>query len=257
MSTVARNLLGRNIIISGGANGIGKATALRLAAQGASLAISDLNEQAGLTLRQRLSTTFPQQRFTFSTVDVTSFKEVKAHVQQAAAQGAIAGLVCAAGIAVPGPRMHECSIESYIKMIDVNQHGTMYYNYAALAEFVAQNANGVAVPDGGWAIVNIGSKASVDGLPGAAAYGASKHALLGMSRSNAKDYALERIRINVLCPGVTLTELMQGLVDSGLPAFSEEVTTSRVAMKRFGSPEEMAGTGVPLPLIIGKRDKQS
>lgn len=67
--------------------------------------------------------------------------------------GGVSGLPCCAGIAVPGPRQHEVSLETYLKVVDVNLHGTYHYNSAVLREMVRQNQAGKQVPKGGYAIV--------------------------------------------------------------------------------------------------------
>lgn len=103
-----------------------------------------------------LSQKYPEQTFSFEAVDVTDHEQVRAHVSKVttSASGGLQGLVCAAGIAIPGPRMHETSIDTYLKIMNVNMHGTFYYNHAVLAEFVRQNRDGkITAPEGGYAIV--------------------------------------------------------------------------------------------------------
>ena len=147
---------------------------MRLAAQGASLAISDLNKAGGLDVVRSLSAAHPKQSFSFAEVNCTDYSAVVDHVKKAseASEHGIAGLVCAAGIAVrcflllrravsksrcqiPGPRMHEMSIESYLQLVNVNQHGTIYYNHAVLDRMVKQNTKKMDVPAGGYAIVYV------------------------------------------------------------------------------------------------------
>ena len=88
-------------------------------------------------------------------MDVTNPTAVSQHVSRTATGYAagVSGLLCCAGIAVPGPRMHEVAIETYLKTIDVNMNGTYHYNSAVLREMVRQNQDGRQAPKGGYAIV--------------------------------------------------------------------------------------------------------
>lgn len=137
----------------------GKASALRFAAEGASLSISDVNEKSGQALVTELKNSYPNQDFSFEIVDVTDPTSVSKHVSRAAEASAdgVAGLLCCAGIAPPGPRMHEAALDAYMKVMDVNLHGTYHYNSAVLGELVRQNERGRKSPVGGYAIVCVAS----------------------------------------------------------------------------------------------------
>lgn len=136
---------------------LGRATAKRLAAQGASLAISDLNETEGNNLITELKATHPEQKFAFHRVDVTDAEAVDAHVKEASnlQDGGIGGLLCCAGIAPPGPRMHEVALDTYMRVMQVNLHGTYFYNSAVLREMVKQKSSGASTPQGGYSIVYV------------------------------------------------------------------------------------------------------
>lgn len=102
-----------------------------------------------------LRETYPGQGFAFDEVDVTDAQAVQEHVTKVASSApqGIAGLLCAAGIAPPGPRMHEVNLEVYQRVINVNMNGTYYYNSSVLREMVSQNARHIPKPDGGYTIV--------------------------------------------------------------------------------------------------------
>ena len=87
--------------------------------------------------------------------------------------------------------------------------------------------------------MNVASVAGLGGFPRHSAYAASKHGVIGLTRSAALEYARKGIRINALCPGFTLTPMVQGMLDAGLPV---EELTARVPAGRLGTAEEMADT---------------
>lgn len=121
--------------------------------------------------------------------------------------------------------------------MDVNLNGTVYFNAALLRHFVEQNARKTGEQ---YTIVNFGSKGSVEGLPGAAAYTSAKHAVLGLTRVIAKDYASENVRVNCLCPGLIWTSMMEQLTSSGKPELSKDALLKQCHTRRFGTVEEMA-----------------
>lgn len=154
--------------------------------------------------------------------------------------GAIHGLVSCAGIVIPSPRLHEMDMNHFRKIIDVNQYGTVNFNAVVLRHFMKQNQRGDTPPKGGYTILNMGSKGSVEGLPSSPAYTASKHAVLGLTRVIAKDYAADNVRCNCLCPGLINSDMMKQLNASGKPELSKEALLKQCYMRRFGEPEEMA-----------------
>lgn len=154
--------------------------------------------------------------------------------------GAIHGLVCCAGIVIPSPRLHEMNMDHFRKIIDVNQYGTVNFNAVVLRHFMQQNARGDAPPKGGYTILNMGSKGSVEGLPSSPAYTASKHAVLGLTRVISKDYAADNVRCNCLCPGLIMSDMMRQLNASGKPELSAEALLKQCYTRRFGTAEEMA-----------------
>jgi len=103
-----------------------------------------------------------------------------------------------------------------------------------------QNKGGIQPPAGGYAIVNMGSKGAVDGLPKATSYTAAKHAVLGITRVISKDYATDNIRANCLCPGLIWTDLLKNLLANAHDGMTEESVLQRCYTKRFGTAEEMA-----------------
>ena len=137
----------------------------------------------------------------FRKLDVTDMAAIESWLDEVSqAYDGIDGLVCCAGIVIPSPRLHEMNMNHFTKIIDVNQYGTVYFNTVVLRHFIKQNEAKRSRPPGGYTILNMGSKGSVEGLPSSPAYTASKHAVLGLTRVVAKDYAADGIRCNCLCP---------------------------------------------------------
>lgn len=139
----------------------------------------------------------------FKKLDVTDLAAVETWIEEIAQEfDGIDGLVSCAGIVMPQPRLHELDLKKFAKVIDVNMYGTVYFDTVVLRHFMKQNAAKRAQPKGGYAILNMGSKGSVEGLPGSPDYTASKHAVLGLTKVISKDYAADGVRANCLCPGL-------------------------------------------------------
>ena len=119
-------------------------------------------------------------------------------------------------------------------MIDVNLNGVWRAMRHEIPAMLAA---------GGGAIVNVSSTAGLVGFPRHPAYAASKHGVVGLTRTAALEYAKKGIRINAVCPGFTLTPMVQQMIDAGLPQAQLE---SRVPMGRLGTVDEVAATIVYL-----------
>ncbi len=217
-------------IVTGGASGLGAATARALAEAGAQVTIFDRDETQGRALAEEIGAGFAQ-------VDVTDEASVKAGIATARDRmGRISVLVNCAGIAhaiktVGRDGAHPLDV--YRQTIDVNLVGT--FNCLRLAaEAMATNEPNADGERG--VIVNTASIAAFDGQKGQAAYAASKAGVAGMALPIARDLASLGIRINTIAPGLFLTPMLMGLPEEAREALAADVTFPR----RLGRPEEYA-----------------
>src|SRR4051794_4950817 len=229
-SGMAKMLDGKSALITGAASGIGRATALAFAREGAWVAAADLTLEAAQKTVAAIEAQGGQA--VAISVDVTDDAAVLAMV--AAAVAAFGGLDCAfnnAGIAPyqvnsAGVLAADLEEAAWQRVIDVNLHGV----WRCLRHEVAQMRK-----QGGGAIVNTASILGLIGSGGAAAYVASKHAVVGLTKAAAIDHAPENIRVNAVCPGYIETPMTEETVRR-----RGEALMARVPMARMGKPEEIA-----------------
>ena len=191
-------------VITGGASGLGEATARHFAANGAKVALFDLNEKRGQAVAEELGGTFHK-------TDVTDEDSVAAAIAAAkSAMGSITTAVNCAGIAPAATTIGKKGphpLHVFQQTIDINLVGS--FNVARLAaEVIAENA---AEADGArGVIINTASIAAMDGQRGQAAYAASKGGIVGLSLPMARDLARSGIRVMAIAPGIFLTPMLQG-----------------------------------------------
>lgn len=217
-------------VITGGASGLGAATARHFAANGAKVALFDLNEEAGEALAAELGGTFHK-------VNVTDEASVAAGIAAAKdAMGTITACVNCAGIAPAATTLSKKGphpLHTFQQTIDINLVGS--FNVARLAaEVMAENTPEADGARG--VIVNTASVAAMDGQRGQAAYAASKGGIVGLSLPMARDLARSGIRVMAIAPGIFLTPMLQGLPQEVQDQLAEDVTCP----KRLGDPSEYA-----------------
>lgn len=224
-------------IVTGGASGLGEATARNLAAQGVRVAVFDLNEQAGQSLAAELNGYF-------FNVDVSDTESVaNGFVEARKAQGAERILVNCAGIGPPMKtvsrdretgvvRMHDLGL--YAKVIAINLVGT--FNCIAHAASGMVDLDPVTEDGERGVIVNTASVAAEDGQIGQAAYASSKGGVKGMTLPIARDLARDGVRVNTILPGLFKTPLFEGLPEEAVRALSASVPFP----SRLGRPDEYA-----------------
>lgn len=223
------SLVGQAFVVTGGASGIGKAIVKKLLELSAKVYALDLSE-----IPTHSST--PGELVPFSRVDVSSRASVKSVFDKISPQDSeLRGLVNCAGIlrATDGS---EKSDESFRLLWDVNVMGTWNTN-TEFRNFVKASREKTSGPKEHRAasIVNLGSMASVRGIHGLSGYVASKHAVLGLSRTFAQEWGPESFRVNAVAPGAVNTPMIQGMAgdDSHNAAY-------KGAFKSLSEPEEIA-----------------
>lgn len=229
---MTRILEGKVALVTGGGNGIGQAAALAFAREGARVAVADL-EEASAAATVALVNQAGGQAISLSG-DVTDDARVKAMLD--ATLAAYGRLDCAfnnAGIApyqlnAIGQRTHEWSEAAFDRMIEVNLKSVWLCMKQELPAMLAA---------GGGAIVNTASIAGLVGLKGSTAYVAAKHAVIGLTKTAAMEYAENGIRVNAVCPGF-ITTRMTALAREQ----RGEAIVRRTPLGRFGEPAEIAET---------------
>ena len=217
-------------VVTGGASGLGMATAEMLASRGARVAIFDLNEEAGSALAERLGGSFHR-------VDVTSAESVDDGLAAAAERlGTPRILVNCAGIA-PGARVigkdgAPHSLDLFRKGVEINLIGTFNVISRFAARLAAANVDG----EEAGVIINTASIAAFEGQIGQASYAASKAGVVGMTLPIARDLAQHRIRVMTIAPGIFLTPMLQGLPQ----ATQDSLGTQVPHPSRLGKPSEYA-----------------
>jgi len=208
------------VLITGGNSGIGKATALAFAREGAHVVIADIAEKMDAPLAESMI---------YIRTDVTQFSEVENMVATAIqAFGTVDVLVNSAGISGARARTDEYPEDAFDKVMNINVKGTWFGMKAVLPHFFAKKSG---------TIVNIASMAGHIVMAGHIAYTASKHAVLGMTKTTAVEFAKYGIRVNAVCPGFTHTPMFD---DLDTPDNVREALRQAIPMKRFGQPEEIA-----------------
>lgn len=222
------DLTGRVAYVTGAASGIGLATARALARAGAFVLLTDLDREAGEAAAAAL--VGEGLRAAFRVHDVTDrgqAREVVAHLMEA--YGRLDVAVHNAGIQGPSVPAVAYPAEDWLRVLDVNLHGVWYGTQAALRPMLDA---------GRGAIVNVASVAGLVGFPLHAAYAASKHAVMGLTRTVALEVAARGVRVNAVCPGFTQTPMVErGLAQTGQ---HEGDLRQRIPQRRLVRPEEVA-----------------
>ncbi|KAL4918998.1 hypothetical protein BDW62DRAFT_217406 [Aspergillus aurantiobrunneus] len=236
--------------ITGGASGIGKTIAHIYAQNGISgLALVDVNVETLLSAQAELTKAYPHVRVEIFAVDVTKEDEVAAAVQAAAKQfGRIDISVHGAGIGGAPSPTHQLPLADWQRVIDINLTGVMLCQKWAVQQMLTQELH--PGHEGRGMIVNIASiygVAAPDASLGVVAYTAAKHAVVGLTKMDAKRYAADGIRINALCPGFVDTPLVHAAIESG--RLSSEL--DKTALKRPAQSEEIANAVLFLTSRMG------
>ncbi|WP_066681948.1 SDR family NAD(P)-dependent oxidoreductase [Sphingomonas sp. CCH9-E2] len=239
------NLDNIGVIITGGASGLGAATAALLAEGGAKVTLFDLNEAEGGATARRIGGRFAR-------VDVTDADAVQAGIEAAEHEHGVARvLVNCAGIAPTVKTVARDGsphpAESFRKAVEINLIGT----FITMSRFAARLAAADPIGEERGVIVNTASVAAFDGQIGQLAYAASKGGVVGMTLPAARDLAQHKIRVMTVAPGIFLTPMLMGLPQ----ATQDSIGTQVPHPSRLGRPEEYAqlvGSIIANPMLNGE-----
>ncbi len=214
------------VIITGGADGIGKAASLRFAAEGANAVIWDLNEEKGLDLVKEIKNNGGNARFV--KVNTAKWDEVEAAAKQVYdTYQRIDVLINNAGI-TRDSSLKKMSPEQWQQVIDVNLSGVFYCTKAVSEYMVSRNYG---------RIINTSSVVALYGNFGQTNYVASKAGVIGMTKTLARELGRKGITVNAVAPGFIATEMVAKMPDNILQGMKDKTPVGRL-----GTPEEIAAT---------------
>ena len=229
------DISGASAIVTGGASGIGAASARMLAAKGAKVVIADLQEDKGNELADEIGGAFCK-------VDVTNTDDIVNAVEMAKSMGPLRVLVNSAGIGwaqrtvgKDGTLESAANLDAFKKVVAINLIGT--FDCIRVAATAMSTTEPLEFGERG-AIVNIASVAAFDGQIGQASYSASKGGVVGMTLPIARDLSAVGIRVNTVAPGLIDTPIYgEGEASE---AFKENLQKGVLFPKRLGDPEQLA-----------------
>lgn len=221
-------LEGKVALVTGGGSGMGRASALEFAAQGARVLVADYVPEGG----ERTTAVIRDKggEAVFFQIDVSNPTQVEAMIKKVVdTWGRLDFAHNNAGIeGVLGPTV-DCTLENWNRVLATNLTGVWLCMKAEIAQMLKQ---------GGGAIVNTASAAGLQGVEGFTAYCASKHGVVGITKVAAKEYAKSGIRVNAVCPGPIETPMLKRIVDVSR-AITPSSTAGATPIGRAGKPEEV------------------
>ncbi len=231
MIDLGRQLQGKSAVITGAASGIGRATALLFAREGAQVVVADINEAGGQVVADTIRAGGGEA--IFIRADVTVEADVE-HMLALAVEtfGRLDILFNNAGIGHRVP-VHECTVEDWDRVLAVDLKGVF---------LGCKHAARIMMAQGGGTIINTASGAGLLGAPRSPAYSAAKGGVVILTRQMANDYAQHKIRVNAICPGAVDTPLMNVVyreISDDL-AEAKRIYESRLPKGKLIAPEEVA-----------------
>jgi NAD(P)-dependent dehydrogenase (short-subunit alcohol dehydrogenase family) len=220
-------LQGKIVLVTGGGSGIGRATSMLLAREGAKIMIADyvpegaersvkmIKEKGGEAACVAADISLPKQAEMMVNKTLETYGRIDCAFNNAGIEGRMASTF-------------ECTEENFDRTIAINLKGVWLCMRYEIPQMLKQ---------GGGAIVNTASVAGLVGFEGLIAYNASKHGVIGLTKTAALEFAQKNIRVNCVCPGVIRTPMVERLIDSH--GMNEQDLTSGEPVGRMGKPEEI------------------
>ena len=246
---ISINLTGKKAIVTGGASGLGKAIALKMAEAGCDVAIGDMNfEGAQEVAKQIKKMNVDSMAFK---VDTSNEEEFSKKVDEVVEKfGKLDIMVNNAGIGIMKPIL-DLTYAEINKLVDIDLKGVIYGTRAALRYMIPQKSG---------KIINLSSVAAKMGSPGASVYAAAKNGVIALSNSLAREVAEFNININIICPGIIRTNMWENqlelMTNNGDDALKNKVfnefSSSQIPLKRPQEPEDIGHMVVFLASDLAK-----
>lgn len=226
--------------VTGAGSGIGRATALAFAQAGAAVVVSDVNDTSGQKTVDQVKAAGGEAIYV--RCDVADPNQIEAAIQQTVAvYGRLDIGINNAGIGGKFGRLLDQTQQDFDQIMAINVGGVFYGMQAQIRQMLAQSTDQSGLAGGhpaGGKIVNVSSIAGVRGMPMGGPYSASKHAVLGLTKTAALEYIRQNIRVNAICPVYTHSGMVDELMNTA-PGMEERMRRV-IPIGRFGQPEEIA-----------------
>ncbi|MFZ3554348.1 glucose 1-dehydrogenase [Streptomyces sp. BH055] len=226
---------GKVVLITGGGSGLGRSAALRVAAEGAKLALVDVNAEGLAQSAAEIEKATPGAEVLTLTADVSDEAEVERYVAETTrAYGRIDAFFNNAGIEGKQNLTEEFGSDEFQRVVDINLRGV----FLGLKHVLA-----VMREQGSGTVVNTASVGGIRGVGNQSGYAAAKHGVVGLTRNSGVEYGRFGITVKAIAPGAIMTPMVEGSLKQLDPVNWEEAGRQFVStnpMKRFGRPEEVA-----------------
>ncbi len=250
---MAKILDGKTVLVTGGSTGIGRAAAIELAREGATVAVADIQDSPGAATIATIEAA--GGRAEYHHVDVADNDQVGALITDIVSRhGALDGAFNNAGIEGPTAKIIDLSLADWERVLRVNLSAVFICMKHEISQMLKQSHGG--------SIVSTASAAGLVGVPGSAAYNAAKHGVVGLTKTIALEYAGKNIRVNAVCPGFIQTPMLERVTEASVKI--REQLIKAVPLRRVADAAEIADavswllsdkssyvTGIALPVDGG------